>query len=104
LLPDPVVPDLNSLHGDGRLRFLTDMALLGDALLEVTGAERMNYDILGNTEPALHAHLFPRYADEPEELRRGPAFDYDWLNAPAFDPERDGDLARSISGLLDSLL
>jgi hypothetical protein len=41
LLSDPVVPDLNSLRGNDRLRFLADMALLGDALLEVTGAERI---------------------------------------------------------------
>ena len=61
LLPDPVVPDLNSLASDERLRFLGDMAILGDALLEVTGAYRINYEILGNTEPALHAHVFPRY-------------------------------------------
>jgi diadenosine tetraphosphate (Ap4A) HIT family hydrolase len=53
------------------------MALLGDVLLEITGAERINYGFLGNSEPALHAHVFPRYADEPEDPRRGPAFSYD---------------------------
>jgi hypothetical protein len=26
------------------------------------------YEILGNSEPELHAHLFPRYASEPDEL------------------------------------
>ena len=42
LLPDPVVPDLNALTGDARRRFLDDMARLGDAVLAVTGAERIN--------------------------------------------------------------
>lgn len=76
LLPAPVVPDLNALDEAGRARFLLDMAVIGDALLEVTGAYRINYEILGNTEPMLHAHIFPRYTSEPDDLRRGPAFFY----------------------------
>ncbi len=58
LLPDPVVPDLNTLSKIQRAEFLHDMTVLGDALLEVTGAARINYEILGNSEPALHAHVF----------------------------------------------
>jgi diadenosine tetraphosphate (Ap4A) HIT family hydrolase len=85
LLPDPVVPDLNALSTDGRSRFLLDMTAFGDVLLEVTGARRINYEILGNSEPALHAHLFPRYASEPAELRSCPVWLYDWSKAPAFD-------------------
>ena len=38
LLPDPVVPSLNALPPAARARFLLDMSVLGDALLEVTGA------------------------------------------------------------------
>ena len=48
------------------------MALVGDALLEVTGAYRINYAILGNTDPALHAHIVPRFLTEPDEYRKGP--------------------------------
>jgi diadenosine tetraphosphate (Ap4A) HIT family hydrolase len=85
LLPDPVVPDLNALQPSARSLFLLEMAVLGDALLDVTGASRINYEILGNSEPALHAHLFPRYDSEPQELRSGPVWLYDWSKAPAFD-------------------
>jgi diadenosine tetraphosphate (Ap4A) HIT family hydrolase len=60
LLPDPVVPHLNALPPEARGQFLQDMALLGDVLLEITNAVRINYEMLGNLEPALHAHLFPR--------------------------------------------
>jgi diadenosine tetraphosphate (Ap4A) HIT family hydrolase len=49
------------------------MAHLGDAILQVTSADRINYGILGNSEPELHAHLFPRYTTEQAELRRLPA-------------------------------
>jgi diadenosine tetraphosphate (Ap4A) HIT family hydrolase len=86
LLPDPVVPTLNDLDSRERIKFLRDMVLIGDAILEVTGAVRINYEILGNSEPALHVHIIPRYEAEPEDLRRGPIWFYDWSKAPKFDP------------------
>ena len=86
LLPDPVVPTLNALGAQERTVFLLDVARLGDALLKLTGAARINYAILGNQEPALHAHIIPRYRDEPESLRTAHPWAYDWSRAPAFDP------------------
>lgn len=97
LLPDPVVFDLNALSLDSRAIFLRDMTIIGDALLGLTGAVRMNYDILGNGEPALHAHIFPRYANEPDELRRGPAFFYEWDKGQKFNLERDKDFMNKLS-------
>jgi len=92
LLPDPVVPNLNVLKGDDRLHFMADMGVLGDALLSVTGAVRINYAIFGNVEPALHAHLFPRRADEPEEIRTAQPWALDWLAAAGFDQAMHGGL------------
>jgi diadenosine tetraphosphate (Ap4A) HIT family hydrolase len=97
LLPDPVVPDLNALPLDQRTAFLRDMTLLGDALLQVTGAVRVNYEILGNSEPALHAHIFPRYATEPEAFRQRPVWFYDRTQSPTFDLERDRPLMDAIA-------
>jgi diadenosine tetraphosphate (Ap4A) HIT family hydrolase len=85
LLPDPVVPDLNALSGDRRRQFLDDMAALGDAVLAVTGAERINYEILGNLEPALHAHVIPRHSTEEPHLRRQAVWLHDWAVAPTVD-------------------
>ncbi len=68
------------------------MASLGDAVLQVTSADRINYEILGNSEPELHAHVFPRYATEPPELRRLPAWFYDWAAAPRYDAETHAEL------------
>lgn len=76
LLPDPVVDDLNALTLSERERFLLDMSLIGDALLACTDAIRINYEILGNTDAALHAHIFARYRDEPDEYRVGPVWHY----------------------------
>jgi len=89
LLPDPVVPSINDLDSAARSAYLLDMTRLGDALLDITDAYRINYDILGNSEPALHAHVFPRYEDEPSEFRTGPVFAYDWATAPPLGPEHE---------------
>jgi diadenosine tetraphosphate (Ap4A) HIT family hydrolase len=100
LLSDPVVPSLNELSEEARLLFLSDMARIGDAILSVTHANRINYEILGNSEPELHAHIFPRYADEPDEKRRMPVWFYDWKNAPHFSPEQHGELFASLRNAL----
>lgn len=79
LLADPVVTNLNALDADRRVVFLEDMAFLGDAIMQVTGCTRINYEILGNLVPELHAHVIPRYSDEPESLRHLPPMSaYDW--------------------------
>jgi diadenosine tetraphosphate (Ap4A) HIT family hydrolase len=96
LLPDPVVPNLNALGARERIAFLSDMSRLGDALLKVTGAARINYAIFGNQEPALHAHVIPRYLDEPEGLRTAQPWAYDWAAAPAFDRAACQELAAAL--------
>lgn len=100
LLPDPVVPSLNDLTGEARQDFLRDMARLGDAVLSVTDASRINYEILGNVEPVLHAHIIPRYATEDEPLVRQPVWLHDWEKAPGFDLDDHGDLLDQIHGAL----
>ena len=99
LLADPAAPDLNALDESQRGRFLQDMAIVGDALLEATEAYRINYEILGNSEAALHAHVFPRYMSEPEDLRKGPAWRYDreYRLSVKFDAERDKELMQHIA-------
>ena len=105
LLPDPVVPDLNALDGAARLRFLTDMALAGDVLLETCGALRINYAMFGNVEPALHAHLFPRRADEPPATRISQPWALDWNLAPPFAGDVHGTLqAQLAAGIGERLL
>ena len=101
ILPDPVVPDLNTLPIAQREVFLREVSIVGDALLEVTESYRINYEILGNSEAALHAHIFPRYLSEPESLRKHPAWFYDWDNAPKFDDARDQPLMLAVKQYLE---
>ena len=102
LLPDPVVPHLNAMAPAAQQAFLADMAQIGQAAQEITGAVRINYAIFGNVEPALHAHVFPRYADEPAALVKANPWSYDWNSAPRFDAARDGGLLAQLRASLSS--
>ena len=106
LLPDPVVPDLNDLDRPARLRFLFDMSLLGEAVSACTTAYRVNYEILGNTVPALHAHVWPRFLDEPEEFRLVSVGRYppELRRSCPFSPEDHGDLQHALWDFLRQAL
>ncbi len=101
LLADPVVESLNSLDESGRSAYSRDVALIGDALLAETSAFRINYETWGNTEPALHTHIMPRYMTEPEDKRRRPAcMGYDWTTARKFDASLDRPLIEKLRSFL----
>lgn len=102
LLADPVVASLNDLDDARRTEFLRDMTRLGDAILQVTSAERINYEILGNSEPELHAHVIPRYATERPERRRLPAWFCDWDAAPRYDADAHAGLRDALRNALQS--
>lgn len=65
LLADPIVGQLNNLEWDQRRIFLEDLALVSEAVQAVTRAKRTNLAIYGNVDPFLHAHVWPRFEDEP---------------------------------------
>ena len=100
LLPDPVVPHLNALPAAAQAAFLADMARLGDAVFARTGAVRINYALFGNVEPALHAHVFPRLANESPGHREAHPWSYDWSRARPFDAALDGTLLRALRAYL----
>jgi len=106
LLPDPVVSSLNDLGRHQRSAYLCDMVTIGDALMEVTGAFRINYAILGNQDPALHAHIVPRFMSEPDEIRQGVPWEYsnEIKEANQFDPERDKELIKKLAAAIHKRL
>lgn len=100
LLPKHEVFQLNELPLAERTQFLADMTLLGDAVIAACAPLRVNYDILGNSDQFLHAHVFPRYDWEEPERRIKPVWLYDasnWLNeATAYQPELHYSLRQKI--------
>lgn len=107
LLPDPVVPSLNDMDSGARGQFLADMARMGDAVMRACRPmpRRINYEMLGNLEPALHAHVFPRYEHERDTMRTKPVWLYGdemWKSPEhAFDPRKHGKLQRALAKALE---
>jgi diadenosine tetraphosphate (Ap4A) HIT family hydrolase len=48
---------------------LDEMLAVGRAIAAVTNPLKLNYECLGNQEPHVHWHIFPRYADDPMRLQ-----------------------------------
>lgn len=111
LLAAPEVRDLSDLPHGRRRRFLFDMSLLGEAIEQVCrpdGLRRINYEILGNTDAYLHAHVFPRYDWEPTDHAPMPVWLYprDRWSDPTYryDEQRHAELRRRITNELARLL
>jgi diadenosine tetraphosphate (Ap4A) HIT family hydrolase len=90
---------LTDLSRGARADFLRDMSLLGEAVMTICNGldpslRRLNYEILGNSDRYLHAHIFPRYGWEDEELLSGPVWHYprDRWTSPrdAYSDEHEG--------------
>jgi diadenosine tetraphosphate (Ap4A) HIT family hydrolase len=110
LVDDPAVDRLTDLSKERRLRFLESMDRLGEAVERACREHdqrfrRMNYEILGNTDAYLHAHVRARYDWEPEEYVGGPATSYpgERFTDPgtALGPQHDDLRAASTAYLLD---
>ncbi len=79
LLASPWADKLSALTLERRGEFLLDMSVLGEAVESACrpqGLRQVNYEISGNREPFLHAHVWPRYEWEPEEYLSGPVGRY----------------------------
>ena len=81
LADDPAISRLSDLPRRKRLDFLDSMAELGHAVERAcreldSRFRRVNLEILGNTDPFLHAHVWPRYEWEPAELIGKPVWLY----------------------------
>ncbi|WP_328947318.1 diadenosine tetraphosphate hydrolase [Streptomyces sp. NBC_00250] len=81
LTDDPAVQRLSELSKARRLRFLSDMDHLGEAVERACrrldpAFRRVNLEILGNTDGFLHAHVWPRYEWESADLVGMPVWLY----------------------------
>ena len=70
-----------------------ELRLVAAAIEEVMRPIKMNYNLLGNSVPHLHAHIVPRYADDP---RPGWPFPFPDPEPPSMPTER---LAKDVTAL-----
>lgn len=71
--------ELFHLEPQTKLKFLEEMSVAAEAVARAFGAEKMNYELLGNGDTHLHWHLFPRVSGDLEEYGdhgRGPVWWY----------------------------
>lgn len=80
---DPAAKALAEMPRLERVQFLADVDLLATAVERACRHSdpsflRINIDVLGNTDPFVHAHVWPRYSWETPDLVRRPV----WLYEP----------------------
>jgi diadenosine tetraphosphate (Ap4A) HIT family hydrolase len=101
LLSNPVVEGLNALSESDRAQYCLDMIRVGDALLKIKGAARINYETWCNVDPALHTHIVPRYTSEPDIKRKLQVCRaYDANLARPFDAKTDGHFIETMRDFL----
>lgn len=109
---NPAAERLSDLPAADQTAFLKSMAMLGEAVERAcseadTAFLRINLEILGNTDPFLHAHVWPRYSWEPPDLVGKPVWLYpqsNWTDpSMALGPQHDA-LRDAIAEYLDRSL
>lgn len=80
-----------------RRSFAEDMSRAARAIKLAVNAFKMNYEILGNSDPHIHCHLIPRQRDEPNP--RAPA----WLH-PLAQTDLDAESAQRVKARIRELL
>ena len=61
------------------MMFLEEISIVAEAVAKAFGAEKMNYELLGNGDTHLHWHLFPRKSGDIENFGnngKGPVWWY----------------------------
>lgn len=103
--------ELFQLESAYKLRFLEEMSIVAEAVSKSFGAEKMNYELLGNGDTHIHWHLFPRISGDLEGYGnngKGPVWWYPMKKM--YDPQnRPSDIElkamkKALSDELDKLL
>lgn len=71
--------ELFCLEHSLKMKFLEEMSIVAEAVSNAFGAEKINYELLGNGDTHLHWHLFPRVSGDLENYGnngRGPVWWY----------------------------
>jgi diadenosine tetraphosphate (Ap4A) HIT family hydrolase len=108
LLGYPKASSLNELSLADRAQYLTDMTLIGDAIIKTCNPLRINYSILMNLDHYLHTHIEARYDWEPAANKCRPSYFYPkeqrYDTQYEYSDEKYGDLKRNITQNLLELM
>ena len=93
----PHVVEPTELTEEETSSYWRELRLVAAAIEEVMRPIKMNYNLLGNSVPHLHAHIVPRYAEDP---RPGWPFPFPDPEPPSMPKER---LAEDVIALRTSI-
>jgi diadenosine tetraphosphate (Ap4A) HIT family hydrolase len=68
LLAKHHITELHMMPRGEAHELLDEILAVGRTLAEVLKPLKLNYECLGNQEPHVHWHIFPRYQDDPMRL------------------------------------
>ena len=89
------------------MKFLEEMSVVAQAVASAFGADKMNYELLGNGDTHLHWHLFPRRNGDIENYGnngKGPVWWYPMEKMYSDDNRpSDAQLKRMKEALLNEL-
>lgn len=59
------VSELHELEQNTKTLFLEEMSVVAEAIFKCFKPNKLNYELLGNSDRHLHWHIFPRYKHDP---------------------------------------
>jgi len=63
------IGELHDLDREFRDTFLREMSSVGEAVFHAFSPRKLNYELLGNSDPHLHWHIFPRHKDDSDPTK-----------------------------------
>lgn len=88
------VAEPTELDADQAASYFSEVLAVGRAVTTHFAPLKLNYLLLGNTVPHLHAHVIPRYLDGP-----WPGGPIDWSDIFSAEPRPDGELHEQAAAL-----
>ena len=97
------ITELHFIPPDIRAKHLEEMSIVYEAVYNVFKPNKMNAELLGNGDPHIHWHFFPRYASDP--LRKHPVYRYPYeiIFRDEVRPTPD-ELSKMVSDLKEEIL
>jgi len=81
--------ELHFLENDFKSQFLQEMSLVAEAVFNTFQPDKLNYELLGNTDEHLHWHIFPRRKSDPQPKRTIWTIDREIRENPKYQPDPD---------------
>ena len=101
------VTELHQMEYETKIKFLEEMSIVQEAVAKAFQAEKMNIELLGNSDAHVHWHLFPRKAGDMKGYGhngRGPVWWVPWeeMSSEEYQP-KENDLLQLVNRLKEYL-